>query len=63
MPHEELKKLVLLSANRVGRLTKGKEFTDTEDALMHFILGITSILEIYNTASLVTAEPLSAVAN
>lgn len=56
---DELKKLVLLSANRIGILTKGQPYESNEDALMHFLVGVTTILQIYNESNLAVLEPLT----
>ena len=50
MSKEELEKLVLIGANRIGALIKGREFDDTIDIVMHLCKGIDEIFTAYDTA-------------
>jgi len=50
MSHDDLEKLVLIAANKIGLLLKGSDYDDPSDAAMHFCLGINGIFENYNIA-------------
>lgn len=52
MSKEELSKLVLIAANKVGEAVKGGDYDNTTDAVKHFCIGIDRIMSSYDEAAI-----------
>lgn len=50
MTVDDLKKMVLIAANKIGTISKGGEYESSQDALMHLNLGVDQILTAYDAA-------------
>lgn len=50
MGKEELSKLVLIAANKLGEAVKGGCYDNTTDAVKHFCIGIDRIMSSYDEA-------------
>lgn len=56
MSSEELKKVIMVAANKVGSAIKKEDYVDVKDTIIHMNMGAHIILEAYDIATLCTTE-------
>jgi hypothetical protein len=63
MSREDLTKLVLIAANKIGLVANGKDYENPEDAIKYFCMGIDMIFNTFDKVSIIMDATTKEIGN